>query len=70
MELLDDVGHVESCFGLFGDSISVGARCGSCGIIVCVKRIMGSEISLDAPEGTPMWRGSSASSFWSIWGLL
>ena len=23
--LLGDVGHVESCFGLFGDSVSVGA---------------------------------------------
>ena len=23
MELLGDVGHVESCFGLFGDSVSV-----------------------------------------------
>ena len=26
MELLGDVGHVESCFGLFGGSVSVGAR--------------------------------------------
>ena len=26
MELLGDVGHVESCFGPFGDSGSVGAR--------------------------------------------
>ena len=26
MELQGDVGHVESCFGLFGDSVSVGAR--------------------------------------------
>jgi hypothetical protein len=26
MELQRDVGHVESCFGPFGDSISVGAR--------------------------------------------
>jgi hypothetical protein len=26
MELLGDVGHVESCFGLFGDGVSVGAR--------------------------------------------
>jgi hypothetical protein len=26
MELLYDVGHVESHFGLFGDSVSVGAR--------------------------------------------
>jgi len=26
MVLLGDVGHVESCFSLFGDSVSVGAR--------------------------------------------
>jgi hypothetical protein len=26
MELLGDMGHVESCFGLFGDNVSVGAR--------------------------------------------
>ena len=26
MELLGDVGHVESHFGLFGDNVSVGAR--------------------------------------------
>jgi hypothetical protein len=26
MELLGDMGHVESCFGLFGDSDSVSAR--------------------------------------------
>ena len=25
MELLGDVGHVESCFGLIGNSVSVGA---------------------------------------------
>ena len=26
MRLLGDVGHVESCFVLFGDSVSLGAR--------------------------------------------
>jgi hypothetical protein len=26
MELQGDVGHVEVCFGLFGDSVSIGAR--------------------------------------------
>jgi hypothetical protein len=26
MELLGDVGHVESCFSLIGDSVSAGAR--------------------------------------------
>jgi hypothetical protein len=48
MELLQDVGHVESRFGLFGDSVSVGARC-----LVCAKHNIGSEIILDAPDGSP-----------------
>jgi hypothetical protein len=26
MQLLGDVGHVESCFDQFGESVSVGAR--------------------------------------------
>ena len=26
IELLDDVCHTKSCFGLFGDSVSFGAR--------------------------------------------
>ena len=26
MELLDDVCHTKSCFGLFGDSVSFGVR--------------------------------------------
>jgi hypothetical protein len=26
MELLGDVGYVEPCFGLFGDSVSIGVR--------------------------------------------
>jgi hypothetical protein len=26
MELLGDMGHVESCFDLFGDSVNIGAR--------------------------------------------
>jgi len=26
MELLDDVCHMESCFGPFGDIVSLGAR--------------------------------------------
>jgi hypothetical protein len=26
MELLGDMGHVESCFGLFGDGVFMGAR--------------------------------------------
>jgi hypothetical protein len=41
MELLGDVGNVESHFGLFGDSVSVHG---------CTKRTIGSEIVLDAPD--------------------
>jgi hypothetical protein len=48
MVLLGDVGHVESCFNLFGDSVSVDAR--QC--MVCTKHTIGSEILLDAPDGT------------------
>ena len=48
MKLLGDVGHLESRFGSFGDSVSVGQdRC-----TVCGKRTIGSEIVLDAPDGT------------------
>jgi hypothetical protein len=28
MELLCNVGHIKSCFGQFGDSVSIGARWG------------------------------------------
>ena len=45
MELLGDTGHVESCFGPFGDGVSVGAR----HVTVCAKRTIGSEAVLDAP---------------------
>ena len=49
MELLGDVGHVESRFFLFGDSVSVVQdRC-----MVCARHIRGSEIVLDALDGTP-----------------
>ena len=48
MELLGAVGHVKSCFGAFGDGVSVSAR-----YMVCAKRTIGSEIVLDAPDGTP-----------------
>ena len=46
MELLGDVGHVESRFSPFGDSVSVGARFAPFGTVV-------SEIILDASDGTP-----------------
>jgi hypothetical protein len=45
MELLGDMGLVESHFGLFGDSVSVGQD----RFMVCAKHIIGSEIILDAP---------------------
>jgi hypothetical protein len=49
MELLGGVGHLKSCFGPFRDVVSVGQdRC-----IVNAKRTIGSEIILDAPDGTP-----------------
>jgi hypothetical protein len=30
---------------------------------VCVKRTIGSSMVLDAPDGTPIWRGSSGALF-------
>ena len=48
MELLGDVGHVKSRFSSFGDGVvPVQDRC-----TVCAKRTIGSEIVLDAPDGT------------------
>jgi hypothetical protein len=48
MDLLGDVGHVESHFGLFGDRVSsVQDRCS-----VHTKCSRGSEIVLDTPDGT------------------
>ena len=49
MELLGDVGHLESRFFPFGDSVSVDEdRC-----MVCARHTIGLEIILDAPDGTP-----------------
>ena len=49
MELLGDVGHAESHFSPFGDGVSVGA--------ILLRGLWqtyhGSEIVLDAPDGTP-----------------
>jgi hypothetical protein len=49
MEWLDNVGHVESHFDPFGDSVTLAQ--GSC--TVSAERTIGSEILLDAPDGTP-----------------
>ena len=47
--LLGDVGHVEFHLGPFGDSVvSMQDR-----RTVCAKCTIGSEIILDAPDGTP-----------------
>jgi hypothetical protein len=45
MDLLGDMGHVQSRFSPFGDSVSVGA--------ICAKHTRGLEIILDAPIGFP-----------------
>ena len=49
MELLGDVGHVESCLvRLEMVLVLVQQRC-----TVCTKPTIGSDILLDAPDGTP-----------------
>jgi hypothetical protein len=50
MGLLGDEAQVEAQFGLFGDSATFVARLvhGS-----CVERTVGSDIVLEAPDGTP-----------------
>ena len=49
MELLGDMGHVETHFGLLETVLaSVAYRCTD-----YVERTIGSEIGLDAPDGTP-----------------
>jgi hypothetical protein len=62
MELLGDVGPMKSHFGLFGNGVTVQDRC-----TVYAKRTIGSEIVLEAPDGTPRLRGSIGNSFWSVW---
>ena len=49
MVLLGDEAQVEARFGLLGDSANLDVdRC-----TVCAKHTIGSEIILDAPDGTP-----------------
>ena len=48
MELLGDMGHVESLLFLFGEVlVSIQDRC-----MVCARHTIGSEIILDALDGT------------------
>jgi hypothetical protein len=49
MELLGDVGHVESYFGLL-EIVLVSVKDRS---IVCAKHTIASEIIFHAPDGTP-----------------
>jgi hypothetical protein len=60
MELLGDVGHVKSSFGLLGGSVGVGAR------LVHGLWQTYLEIVFNTPDRTPMRRGSSGNSFWFI----
>jgi hypothetical protein len=46
MELLGDMGHVESRIGPFRDGVSVRLR-----YIVCTKQTIGSKIILETPDG-------------------
>jgi hypothetical protein len=46
MELLGDMGHVESRIGPFSDGVSVGVR-----YTVCTKHTIGSKIILETPHG-------------------
>jgi hypothetical protein len=49
MELLGDEAQVEVRFGLFGDSANLDVdRC-----TVCAECTIGSQVTLDAPDGTP-----------------
>jgi hypothetical protein len=59
MELLGDVGHVESRFGpLETVLVSVQDRC-----TVCTKHTIGIEIILDASDGTPRFEGQVEARF-------
>ena len=49
MVLLSDEARVVACFGSFGDSANLAQD----GCMVCAERTIGSEIDLDAPNGTP-----------------
>jgi hypothetical protein len=49
MELLGDLGHVKSCFILFGDRLSVAVRL----VHGFAKCTIGLEILLNALDGTP-----------------
>jgi hypothetical protein len=50
MVLLGNETQVEACFNLFRDSVTLTQdKC-----MICTERTKGSEIILDAPDGTPI----------------
>ena len=54
--------QVEARFGPFGESVNLDQdRC-----TVYVEHIIGSEIILEVPDGTPRWRGSCGTSLVSL----
>jgi hypothetical protein len=58
MELVGGMGHVESLFFPFGDSVSVVQdRC-----MVCARCTIGLKVVLDAPDATTSLRGSTENS--------
>ena len=63
MELLGDMGNMESRFGLFGDVlVPVQHRC-----TVCAKHTIGLEIILGARDGILGDVGHVESRFFSVW---
>ena len=64
MELLGDVGRVESFFWGRLEVVPASVQ-DSC--MVCTNCTIGSEIVLDAPDGTPRLHGSCRILFRSIW---
>ena len=62
MELLGDVGHVEPVLIRLEIVLVLVQDRG----MVCAERTLGSEIVLDAPDGSPRRRGSCRILFWSI----
>jgi hypothetical protein len=49
MDLLGDIGHLESRFNPFGDAVLLVQDRRT----VCAKHTIGTKIVLDAPDGTP-----------------
>ena len=63
MVLLGDKAQMEARFGLSDMVLILTQDRGT----VCVEHTIGSEIILDAPDGTPRCRASCGISFGSVW---